>query len=644
MKKLLLSFLVLLCSLPLSAQNWDHLFDYSQYQNAKISPDGKHLAVSFLHQGKTALAFLTVDTMKMVGLASFGGKSEVGSYYWVNNERVVFKLVQRVPSKEKPQFFGELYATNIDGSKNIMIYGYRAGEMQTGSRLKKKEATYGWGEIIDILPSDPKHILISSTPMSKEGERLPTALKLNVYSGKIKKKLGRSPVSLAKFWADQEGSLKAVVGVNKHDERVLYIRKERDWHPISQDIVTSDVYPISIDETGKYLFTLDNPNQDLTGVFKLNLETLEYTNLYTDKVVDVTHFNLSSDGSTVYAARVDDGYPAYLLLDKQHEEAKVFKDLLASFPYSQVAITSRSEDGSLYVIRTNSDIDPGSLYLFNRENNSAKQLFKFKPKVDSNRLAQTEPVKVKASDGQILHGYFTKASSDRGKPAPAVVLVHGGPHGARDYWYFSSQVQYLALNGYSVLQINYRGSGGYGESFGIQGHQRWGSTIQQDIHDAYQWLLAEKKASSACIMGASFGGYSAVQSAVLYPDSYKCAVANAGIYDLQLMFDEGDIQTRQSGMSYLKRVLGEDQAKLKVMSPVHHVNKLKIPLLLAHGEEDERAPFEHAKRLRKALDKAGKTYEWFAVDKEGHGFFNPDNQKAYMKKVVEFLDKNLAGS
>mgnify|MGYP000058908604 FL=1 len=142
-------------------------------------------------------------------------------------------------------------------------------------------------------------------------------------------------------------------------------------------------------------------------------------------------------------------------------------------------------------------------------------------------------------------------------------------------------------------------------------------------------------------MGASFGAYSAIQSAAIYPDTYQCAIANAGIYDLELMFEEGDVTERRAGLSYLKKVLGTDSEQLKSMSPVNYVEKITIPLLLAHGEDDERAPVEHVERLREALDKINKPYEWYVVDNEGHGFYNPSNQKAYMKKVLSFLDKHL---
>ncbi|MCP4323802.1 MAG: S9 family peptidase [Alteromonadales bacterium] len=210
-------------------------------------------------------------------------------------------------------------------------------------------------------------------------------------------------------------------------------------------------------------------------------------------------------------------------------------------------------------------------------------------------------------------------------------------------FYFTSAINSLLNRGANRRQVNFRGSGGYGSQFEASGYRTWGDQIQQDIQDGYLWLVKQGKAElgNACIMGASFGAYSAVQSAAIYPEIYKCAIANAGIYDLELLYNQGDIKGRRSGLSYLKKVIGTDEQELKSMSPVHYVDKIKVPLLLAHGEDDERAPYEHAESLRKALDEIEGYYEWFVVDKEGHGFYNPENQKAYMKKVVEFLNKNL---
>ena len=626
------------------AKNWDDLFNRSQYRNAKISPDGKHLAVSVFSKGEATLVFLDSQTLEAISGSKLPGKLEIGQYYWVNNERVVISLAKREPWLEEPQFYGELFAINIDGSRGKMIYGYRSGEKQTGSLVKKKKSTLGWGEIIDILPEDKKHILISSTPMSNTGERKATVLKLNVYTGVIKKKVAKSPVSFSRFLTDGQGKLKLVAGTDKDNNTQLYFKQDRGWKAIPEDTVGTEVSPLFVDTSGKYLYTIDNYNQDTKGIFKLNLENYQYKSVYTDKKVSITDVEMTTDNRSAYAIRVDDGYPAYLILNKKHEEAKVFKELLKSFPYSEVKVTSKTSDGQFYVVLVSSDIDPGSLYLFDKKKNSLSQLFQFKPKFNSADFAQIEPINFTASDGTMLHGFFTQAKAkQKGELAPTVVLVHGGPHGVRDYWAFSSQVQYLVAHGYSVLQVNFRGSGGYGFNYQESGYKAWGGLVQQDILNGYQWLVKNKKAADnqVCIMGGSFGAYSAVQSVALYSDVYKCAIANAGIYDLELMFEEGDIPQSHSGLSYLKRVLGTDEQQLKSMSPVNYAAKIQVPILLAHGEKDKRAPFEHVERLKAALDEEKKAYDWFVIDNESHGFYNPENQKAYMRKVVSFLDEHL---
>ena len=626
------------------AKNWDDIFEHSVYQNAKISPDGKHLAVSVFKENEMMIAFLKTETLEAISLTKMPGDLEVGRYYWANNTRVVINLVKRKPWVEKPVSYGELYAINIDGSRGKMIYGYRSGAFQTGSKVKKKESTFGWGEFLDILPEDKKHILISSTPMTNSGGSLASVLKLNVYNGVIQKEIDKSPVPFANFLTDSNGKVKLVVGQDRSDDKQVYVKQGNEWKKIPSDYIGKKVTPLFIGPLGKYLYTIDNYNQDIRGIFKLNLENYEYKSVYTDKNVNITDVEMTTDNRSAFAIRVDDGYPTYLILNKKFEEASVFKDLLKSFPYSEVNITSKTEDGNYYIVFVSSDVDPGSLYLFDKKKNSLKRLFQFKPAFKDADFAQVEPISFEATDGSTLNGLFTQAKAkQKDKLAPTVVMVHGGPHGVRDYWGFSTQVQYLVSHGYSVLQVNYRGSGGFGHNYETSGYKAWGSLIQQDILDGYQWLVKNKKAAdnNVCIMGGSFGAYSAVQSATLYPDIYKCVIANAGIYDLELMFEEGDIQELRSGRNYLKRVLGTDEKQLKSMSPVNYVEKIKVPLLLAHGEEDERAPFEHAERLREALDQADKPYEWFVVGNEGHGFYNPKNQRAYMKKVVEFLDKNL---
>ncbi|NOX68644.1 MAG: prolyl oligopeptidase family serine peptidase [Gammaproteobacteria bacterium] len=180
----------------------------------------------------------------------------------------------------------------------------------------------------------------------------------------------------------------------------------------------------------------------------------------------------------------------------------------------------------------------------------------------------------------------------------------------------------MATNGFSVLEINFRGSSGYGHEFESSGYRQWGNEIQKDIIAGTRWAIEEHRADAGniCIMGGSFGAYSAVQSATLAPKLYNCVVANAGIYDLPLMYRKGDIESRYLGDEYLEKTIGRDKDELKRFSPVNRVALLERPIFIAHGKMDDRAPFEHAKRLRKALDKNNKQYEWFVKRREAHGF------------------------
>jgi len=642
LKNITFLFLFFFINTNVNSENWEHLFDDPIYQDVKISPDGKFLAVKALVKKKLCLIFLDSKKNEIIHIVRPAGQREVGDYYWVNNERVVMGIDYRKPWIKELQSYGELFAINFDGKKSELIYGVNNGETQTGTRLKKKKQVYGWAEIIDILPGDHKNILISSTPMSDGGERLDTIYKLNVYTGKFTRKIAKSPISYASYVTDVNGELKVASGIDSKNNPQVYFRKKGAWVKISESAFGTSFTPLTISKSGKYLYTLDNFNQDKTGLFKINLETAEYKHIFTDENVDVTYVSRTTDNRNIYAIRVDDGLPAYLLINKKLAEAKVFKKLTSVFPGQKIDIRSHTEKGDKYIVKISSDVDPGSFYLYDKQENQLSFIFKYYPELDSEKLQVTESFSFISSDDKLIKGYFTQAKISQQSIAPLVVLVHGGPH-ARDYWAYSSQVQYLAQNGFSVLQVNFRGSTGYGEEFKKLGYKNWGSTIQQDIFESTQWAVNNKKADkdNVCIMGASFGAYSALQNVVKHPNAYNCAIANAGIYDLPLLFENGDVTELSYGKSYLTLTLGTDQKQLKSYSPVYNVDKIKTPLLLAHGEKDKRAPFEHAERLRGELDKAKKPYQWFVLADESHGFHDPDNQRSYMKSVVKFLNKNL---
>jgi dipeptidyl aminopeptidase/acylaminoacyl peptidase len=203
-------------------------------------------------------------------------------------------------------------------------------------------------------------------------------------------------------------------------------------------------------------------------------------------------------------------------------------------------------------------------------------------------------------------------------------------------------VQLLASEGFAVLEVNYRGSGGYGEKYQEAGYLHWGDRIQQDIIDATRYSLAKGYADPkrVCSYGGSFGAFSALQSAILAPDLFRCAVGYAGVYDLTIMMSSGDISESRLGKGFVKTVLGTDEEALKRMSPAYNADKLKAKVFLIHGKQDKRAPIEHAERMKEALEKAGAKPAWLVESKEGHGFYDEAARERMYTQLVAFLHEN----
>lgn len=650
MKKLLLRLSSLVClvvfSLPgqASISPTDFAKDM-QYQGAKISPDGKHIAMAIVKDGKRKLAIVKSSDFSPVGGADFGEKQEVGRYYWANDERIVMQVWVKEPWREAPFFYGELFAVDVDGKRGKIIYGHRAGAMQTGSKLKKKESIYGWADIISLLPDEEDEILISSTPMSATGERIPTVHRLNINTGRMSPIVAGGPVANADFITDRQGNVKLALGSDVEDNKQVYrfIEDGKKWEEIPTDDFGAGYYPLTFDKSGKSLLFIDDKEDDIEGLYKLDIESGKQTLLYRDEKVDITDVEYTLDRSNVYALRVDPNYPTYVMLDSKSEEGQMFKSLLGTFPGYKINITSRSEDGNLWMIYASNDRSAGGYYLYNKKDNKFALLFANMNHLNPNILSESIPIEFAASDGVKVNGYITyPAGVPETQNVPLVTLVHGGPM-ARDYWSFDREVQLLASQGYAVLRVNFRGSVGYGSDFEAGSQLQWGGRVQQDIIDGTKWVIQQGgiEQDKVCIMGGSFGGYSALQSATMAPDLFQCVVGIAGVYDIQMMFDEGDIPRRRWGQAFLENQHGTDAELMKQYSPVHNVHKLAAPVLIAHGEKDVRVPIEHAEALREAMEKHDKVYEWYVKDTEAHGFYGEQNRSEFYQKVSAFLAKHL---
>jgi dipeptidyl aminopeptidase/acylaminoacyl peptidase len=344
-----------------------------------------------------------------------------------------------------------------------------------------------------------------------------------------------------------------------------------------------------------------------------------------------------------FAAVTDTGVPKVVYTDPNLPAAKLHMALSQKFPGEFVDFIGYSEDGGELLFSVSSDRDPGTYYLIDTQHYKVRKLFSIAPWIDPSKMAERIPMHFKADDGTELEAILTVPPGAAMDNLPMVLLPHGGPHGISDSWFFDGDAQFLASRGYLVLQVNYRGSGGRGHAFETAGYLKWGTRIQQDLIDGVKWAEAQHYADPkrVCVYGGSFGGYSAMMTVIRAPGMFKCAVGYAGVYDLAMLYKKGDTHEDKTGLSYLHTVIGKNDADLDANSPDKLADKIDVPVLLIHGEDDQRAPFAQAKAMRAALEAAHKPYEWLAKPDEGHGFYTEKDNVDMLNHLQAFLEKYI---
>ncbi|NUZ12359.1 S9 family peptidase [Pseudoalteromonas sp. McH1-7] len=645
MKKFLILAVGLLATQALakSVVPLEHFSKGSEFSDVQISPNGEYLSFITKREGKNTLGFLQLDKFKLLHAVRFDDNAQIGRYEWVNDNRVVLEKQYIRGWKDHPEYHGELFGVNADGSRGKYLVGYQ-GEGQTGSRLRKATPLYGTSYILDPLVNDEDKMLIVTYPWSGSKEPVTRVYEVNVHTG-VRRKVTASPRKMGSFLTDHHGEVRAVVTQDDDGYSSVYTRtaKQSDWVELKLADELDDFWMHGFDKTGKSVYLSASKNGEPKAFYQLNLESKALTHIFQDKEVDPTKVWVDPLDKSPFAIELDPGYPTYAFIDDNANWSQRLKSLVASIPGNQIRIVSSTRDGEQVVVFASSDTNPGDYYLYNSKENKMRYLASARQWIAPAKMSNMEAIAFTSRDGLTINGYLTAPLGKEKKNLPLIVMPHGGPHGPRDFWQFDPEVQMLASRGIAVLQVNFRGSGGYGEAFERLGYQKWGKEIQYDIIDGTKDLIAKGIVDDKriCIMGASFGGYSALQSAILEPDLFQCAVGVVGVYDLPLMFEEGDVAQRSSGVAYLERVLGTDEKQLKAFSPSYNADKLKVPVLIVHGGEDQRAPIEQAESIIDALKEAKVPHQYYLLEDEGHGFYKPEHRLKYYQKVLAFLEQPL---
>jgi len=637
--------LCLLAGVTLAAPvSFTDLARHSRYKMVKISPDGTHIAAtSVLDSGQTVLTLINLVTKKGVNVAPREG-DDVLDFWWVSPKYVVYDEAQHQGGWDMPLATGELYSVEADGGSPTMLYGYRAGGMQAGSHIHKVTAENGTAEFLSRIGGDSDHVLVSITSWEGSGSvgGLSAVYRVDVRDGN-KMRVTGAPIREASFLADHHGHVRFAMGDDLDGKRVIYIHPDGgDWELLSQASNDRD-WPIAFSADDKTAwFTC--PGSPGFGVCKFDPDTRKMTHAWSNPHVQATDPAQGLAYDSVIGVEFTDGRPAVAVFDNQAPGVKALVELMQQYPGEDVHFVSGTDDGSKAIALVQADVDPGTFFLYDEASNTFSPLLQRAKWIDPNQLGRAAPFTFTTRDGLSEQGYVTyPPGKDGAKNLPMVVFVHGGPYGIRDWWEYDPYVQAMATRGYAVLQVNYRGSGGYGFDFEKAGWHQWGGTMQDDVTDATRWAIAQGIAdrNRICIYGGSYGGYAALEGAVSVPDLYKCAIGYVGVYNLPDMLGRRDAAQTLYSQRYWQRTMGTDETGLAQHSPIYQLQNLKAKVMLVVGGRDTIVLPSQGQEMHMAMLKRKIPHEWLYKPDEWHGFYDEKNIAELFERVDAFLDANI---
>jgi dipeptidyl aminopeptidase/acylaminoacyl peptidase len=644
MKKInniLLLFIMLFLSFNSLAANKElptaaDFFSLPDYTAITLSPSGKYMATLMPIYNRLNLVVMETANRQNITVLTGYKKYNVGSYFWGSDDRIVF-TVDQTDGQEALSLF------SVTRSKKPVI-----NEL-IGASFSRKSAVMA--SVIHTLPEEPNYVIVQ---YNKRYVKNPDLYKLKLdskWSNKRKrngsmKLIAKNPGDVQNWIVDHDGDVRGAISIKGVKGKFLYKEKnEKDFKIIREfNVLDESLTPLMFDYDNEMMFVSSNIGRDKAAIYKYNPKTNEMGDMiFGHDNVDVSNLFTSRKQKKVLGVGYFDDYPEKVFFDTK--EAKFDKVLKNTFKGKMVNTSSLSDDENLRIITVYSDTDPGSYYLWDETKKSIVPLGNRISAFDTKILSPMKPFEIKSRDGLTLRGYITVPKGSEGKNLPLIINPHGGPFGVRDQWGYNPDTQFLASRGYAVVQVNFRGSGGYGRKFEQAGYGgKWGHEMQNDITDTVSHFTKSgvADASRVCIYGGSYGGYATMAGLTFTPDLYKCGVNVVGVTDVGLLFTSMPT-TWEPMKDLLKIQIGdpEDEALMKSMSPIDHVEKIKAPVFIIHGRRDVRVVMEHADLLKERLEALEKPYEWLVKNNEGHGFRKVENRIEMYEKLEKFFAKNL---
>merc|ERR1712032_595469 len=452
-------------------------------------------------------------------------------------------------------------------------------------------------------------------------------------------------------WGSEDLSFEvreALIKNQEDDSSIIRVRdsKDSEWRDLA-------VFPYGEDgnlvefcsDDGKRCLMTSSVGRETSALLKVDLKTGETLDVISaNNKCDVGGVVIDDDTKDVKAISYNYARTERVFLDKDLE--KDYELLKSLGPEgAEVSVADMTEDEKTWIVAFTRSDGPTEYVIFDQEKKKTRPLFVSKPELLNYKFAPMEDIRVKARDGLELVGYLTRANTE--KKTPLILLVHGGPW-ARDRWGFNAQAQWFANRGYATLQMNYRGSTGYGKKFLHKGDGEWGvGTMQHDLTDSVQWAIDQGIADpeNICIYGGSYGGYACLAGLTFTPDIYKCGVDIVGPSNIKTLLDSIPPYWGPLRNDMLLKIgdVDNDTEFNEKISPLFHVDKICAPLLIGQGANDPRVKQAEADQIAFSMAAKQIPVEYVLYPDEGHGFARPANRIDFNGRTEEFLAKHLGG-
>jgi acetyl esterase/lipase len=631
------------CCIAWAAPPADDFVRLPAIGTASISPSSKHLAVTVgTAGGRMRLAVLDLDPLAAPKVIAGFVDADIERAWWVNDDRLafLFSTRDRSPLRERAEGY---YAVNRDGSGQRELI---ASQFVYSAPVAVRPLGLGW-DFKGVVRDGSPDVLVEESLGEGKGSNL---ARLDTLTGRTRSIVEGAPAK-ADGWMLGPDRLPSTVSVQKGPRTELWWRREgKAYERIAEFKTFSEegFVPLGHDDDGALLVSAVRKGAN-DALYRFDPKTKQFDD---DPVVALKDFDLHPSLETDFKGRTLGVHTAAdravsVWFDDGMRKLQAAVDAALPKRHNKLLCGNCTDDRHI-VVHSSSDREPGEYLLLDRRSMTLSPIARTRPWIVEAEQPARSFRRVPARDGLALPVYVTRpANAPADAKLPAVVMVHGGPWVRGHSLAWEPWAAFLGTRGYAVIEVEFRGSTGYGKRLQTAGYKQWGLAMQDDLADAIDWAVRQGLVDPkrVCILGGSYGGYAALMGPIRHPEAYRCAVAFAAVTDIDMMYDIGwsDLSDvwKQHGMPGLIGDQKADAAQFEATSPLKQVKRIKVPLLVAHGGVDRRVPIAHSSRFHDAARDAGVKIDYVVYGDEGHGFYQPKNEADFLKRIEAFLAAHI---